>query len=74
VTIKLIILTMVTLVIAVITLAQPWRERDWGLGALAASILAGGYTLAFLLVKSRELPSPIRVIERLTQAIISLFR
>lgn len=63
-----------TLLVGCAALAQPWRERDWGQGALAASLLAIGYTLAFLLVKSKEIPSPIRVIERLTQGIISLFR
>jgi len=69
-TIKLIILTVVTLLIAIVALIQPQQERDWPLGALAAGILALGYYLAVQQVLQRELESPLRLIERLTQWIL----
>ncbi len=66
-------LTIATALVAVIALAQPWRERDWALGAVALGILGVSYVIAVLLVLRWELPSPILLVKRLTQAILSLF-
>ncbi len=73
-TTQLFALTGVTLAIALVSVRTPLRDRDWAQMALIAAIMATGYVLAFLLVMGHDVPSPIRLVERLTQAIINLFR
>jgi len=72
--IEVAILTMVTAVVAVIALVQPWRERDWALGALAMGVLVPGFVIAVLLTLQYEVPSPLVLVRGLTQAILTLFR
>jgi hypothetical protein len=64
----------VTALVAVLSLWGPLRARRWVELALAGGTLLVGYVLAYMMVvQGRELVSPIRLIERMTHAIISLF-
>lgn len=70
----LIVLSLATILVTAIAVAGPLRERDWAQVALIGVLMIGGYAMAYQLVLGREITSPLRLIERLTHAIIEAFR
>ena len=69
-TIRLISLTLVTASLAAISVAGPWRERQWRQVVLVLAILAVGFVPAWFLVQGIELPSPLRMVEYLTHWVL----
>jgi|GEM_PF-2220187 len=68
---RLISLTLVTASLAAISIAGPWRERQWGQVVLVLAILAVGFVPAWFLVQGIELPSPLRMVEYLTHWVLA---